>query len=245
MKKIFLLSIMLFSVLFVNAQKAKKTAGERAQNKVERMTKQLDLTETQQSQLYDIYATEFAKTKTKKKGNEMSKEELKTFKAERKAARADFQNQVTSVLTDEQLAKYETMGKQRSKKGKGKGEGKVKPAKVQKNKARKNVNQPKKSPEEKIQKRVNRMTEKLGLNERQQTQMTDLYASRTPKVKGQAKKELSKEERQAMKEDRKLEQADFEAALSQILTPAQLETYQKMGTEKKGKKSKKGKRKNK
>lgn len=241
MKKIFLLSIMLFSVLFVNAQKAKTTAGERAQNKVDRMTKQLDLTETQQSQLYDIYAAEFAKTKVKKKGKDMSAEELKAFKAERKAAKADFQNQVTSVLNDEQLTKYETMGKQKSKKGKGK----MKPAKVQKNKARKNVDKPKKSPEEKIQKRVDRLTDKLGLNERQQVQLTDLYASQTPKVKGQAKKELSKEERQTMKENRKIEKGDFEAALTQILTPAQLETYQKMGAEKKGKKSKKEKRKKK
>ena len=234
MKKLFLLSIMLLSVLFVNAQKNNSNPEERAQKRVDRMTKQLNLTASQQDQMYDLYLTEFQKPKVKKNAKDMSKEELKAFKTERKAARADFNNQVKSLLTDEQLAKYETSGKQRSQKGKGK----VKP-----NKVKKNADKTKKSPEEKIQRRVSKMSAELDLDERQQEQLFALYSNRTPKVKGKDKKELSKEERQVMKEDRKQAKVDFDAALAEILTPAQLDKYNSLNAEKKGKKkSKKNKK---
>jgi len=255
MKKLILLSIMLLSVLFVNAQRNQGNAEEMAQKRVDRLTKQLDLTTDQQGQMYELVLNQFQNRRGKGKGEyaKMTKEEKTAFRAERNAAKTQYNNRIAEILTDEQMTKYRGNGQQRSKKiGKGKTDRPVKtdrsnrPAKANKtnrggNKAK--TNKPKKSSEERIQKKVDKMTEELGLSARQQDQLIDLYSSRGSKVKGQSRKELSKEERQAMKENRKQSKADFDSALAEILTPEQLAQHEASKSERKGKqKAKKGKR---
>ena len=57
---------------------------------------------------------------------------------------------------------------------------------------------------------------------------------------------MSEEERQLMKENRKKDKTAFDAAIAQILTPAQLEQFQNLPKKEKGKrKGKKNKNKNK
>ena len=250
MKKLILLSIMLLSVLFVNAQKNAETV---AQNKVDRLTKKLNLTDAQQGQVYDLLLNQFNDRKANGKVNysEMTKEEKEALKAERKSAKADFNNRMAEILTDEQLAKYNTAGKKNKKaRGKGKADQPAKANRTNRSEKGNKANRPangkkaKKSHDERVRSKVDKMTTELDLDARQQEQVFDLLSSRTPKVKGQDKKELSKADRKAMKAERKQAKADFNQAMSEILTPAQYEQFKsaEKSKKKKGKKAKKEKK---
>jgi len=240
MKKLLLLSIMLFSVLFANAQNQKATPEEMAQKRVNKLTEQLNLSSSQQTDIYDLYLNQILNRKAKgKKHSTMTKEDRMAFKADRKAAIADFENEMAVILSPEQLETYKSLKTQKNRRNKGK----IRNTKGKKGKVHKSKVKSNKSPEERAQKKVDKLTEKLALNASQQERVYTLLLNRTTKVKGQNKKELSKEERAILKENRKQDKANFDAEMANILSPEQLDIYENMKAENKGKKKSKGKRK--
>ena len=249
MKKLILLSFLLAATLIVNAQRGEGVTEARTQKHVEHLTEQLNLSEGQQAQLYDLFIARHQNRKTGgKKMRKLDQAEREAVKAERKAAKAEFDNQLASILTPAQLETFNNLPKGRRgevgpKAGKGK-RGKGKKGKAQKGKGKKNkANRSKATPEERAQKQTDRLTEKLALDANQQEAVYDLILNRaTNNQKGTDWKALSKEERAALKGSKKKDKEAYEAELANILTPAQFETYQNLPKTKKGKKGKRGKK---
>ena len=146
---------MLLSVLFVNAQRNQGTPEEMAQNRVDRMTKQLDLTEDQQSQMYDLVLSQFQNRNANGKANfsQMTQEEKDAFRAERKANQEAFSNGLSEILTADQMAKYKGGSQSKKKGSRGKGNT-TRPSRANKANGGGTVakaNRPKKSSDERIQ----------------------------------------------------------------------------------------------
>lgn len=238
MKKLILLSLLLVTAIFVNAQRPGGNPEARAQKKVDHLTEQLGLSVDQQAEIKEILISQPKNQKVNgKKRSELSQEEREVLKAERKANKTAIDNQIAAVLTPEQNELYQNLAKE------GKGGQKANKGKKGKGKKGKKGNKGKATPEEKAQRKVDKLTEQLGLDEAQQADVAALLAKQTPKVKGQEVKDLSKEKRAALRAERKADKAAYEAELATILAAEQLETYQNLP--KPERKKKKGKKKNK
>ncbi|KAA0210575.1 MAG: hypothetical protein OZ913_00490 [Ignavibacteriaceae bacterium] len=83
-----------------------KTPEERATQRVERMKQNLDLSETQASQIYDILLPHFREVEAKR--NEMKTERDKR-RDEMKSKREELKTKIDAVLTDEQKDKIEKL----------------------------------------------------------------------------------------------------------------------------------------
>jgi len=92
------------------------------------------------------------------------------------------------------------------------------------------------TPEARAQKQVDRLTEQLNLSADQQTQMYQLFIDRQQnrKAGGKRGQDISQEQREAMKVERKAAKAAFDNNVAAILTPAQLETFQNLPKEGRG-----------
>ncbi len=248
MKKLILLSFLLVATLLVHAQRGGGNPEARAQKQVDRLTEQLNLSADQQSQLYDLFIDRHQNRKADgEKMKDLDQAERDAVKAERKTAKAAFDNSVAAILTPAQLETYQNLPKGRKGQGEKveKGErGAHKRGQVQKGQGKKNKgNRQKAAPAERAQKQTERLTEQLALDANQQAAVYDLILNRaTANQKGNDWKSLSKEERKALKGSKKEDKAAYEAQLATILTPAQLETYQNLPKGKKGKKGKRGKK---
>lgn len=265
MKKIMLLSFLLVAALFVNAQSDKGNSAVKAEKKATKLADQLGLSVDQQAALQTIFAEQQENRKlSRKEMRNLSTEERAAIKEERKGAKAAFDERIATVLTPEQYEAYQNLpkkgrGKGGANKGKGKGKGKGGANKEKgkgKSGANKGKGKSKKSPEERAQKRVDSMTEKLNLSEDQQAQIyTLLVEQAAPNGQVPNWKDLSKEEKEAYRAQRKADKEAYKIALTEILTPAQLATYEELeghdddddndDDDEKGKKGKKGKKGNK
>src|SRR5690554_3296182 len=94
--------------------------------KMEKLTKELDLTADQQAKLSDVFDRKKETLKARKTDRKVDRESRKAMFAERKAERAEFDNEVRSILTDAQVEKYDAkkakMKEMRQEKFKKKGE---------------------------------------------------------------------------------------------------------------------------
>lgn len=90
---------------------AKLSVEERVDKRIEKMTKQLDLSADQQKELREVLLAQ-------KEQKEVMKEQKDAMKAQRKVIREQEMEKVKSVLTSEQLEKMETLQKERAKKRK-------------------------------------------------------------------------------------------------------------------------------
>lgn len=224
MKKSILFALLMIAGLFSFAQKNGGDPAAKIQKKVDRMTEQLNLSADQQSQVKELLTAQQQSRKADyKKGSEMTEAEKAAMKAERKAAKAEYDAQLATILTPEQNETYKNLPKEKGKKGMAKSKGK----KEYKGKGHKGT--AKKSPEEKVQHKVAKLTEELGLSETQQAQMTELMTSRKETSwKGEkAGKEMSADEQEARKAERKAAKEAYKTQFEAILTPEQLATYQK------------------
>ena len=101
-------------------------------------------------------------------------------------------------------------------------------------------------PEARIQKRVDRLTEKLNLSEAQQVKVSNLLTSEHEARVNTGKKrgDLTDAEKEVMKEKRQAAKAEFDGQMAAILTPEQNELYKNLpkGKGKKGGKRGKGKK---
>jgi Spy/CpxP family protein refolding chaperone len=102
----------------------KKDKGQRGGNPVEMMTKELGLTDKQQTELKAIFEAEKADRKQLK---EDAKADREARKAEMETKRAEMDAKIKGVLTAEQYTKYQELQKNRPERsGKGDKQGKDK-----------------------------------------------------------------------------------------------------------------------
>jgi len=228
MKNLILFSLMMFISVFAFAQ-VKSDAGElRVQKKLDRMTEQLNLSADQQEQVKELLTTQNADHKKMKREAKttMTPEERAEYKATRKAAKKDFDDQLNAILTPEQQASLKTLEKER----------KIEKKKMKRAKGKGKKHDPKKSAEDRAQRRVDRLTNDLNLSETQQAQILELITNRKSvkrKVKPENKKEMTEEERESMRAERKAEKAAYQEKFESILTAEQLEAYNKKLADKK------------
>lgn len=236
MKKLMLLSFLMMAAIFVNAQRGGGNPEERAQKKVTHLTEALDLSTDQQAELKEVFIEQAENRKAGgKKMRDLSKEEKDALKAERKAAKAATDAKIAAILTPDQQAAFEKLEEER------KGDRGPRPnAKGKKGEKGKKGKKDQGTLEERTQKKTDRLGEKLGLDADQKTAVYDLFLQNAPTTNRKGIRDLSEEERTALRAEGKAKRAAMEEELAKILTPEQLTTYQ--GLKKKGKKSKKGKK---
>lgn len=243
MKKLILLSFLLVATILVHAQRGGGTPEVRAQKQVDRLTEQLNLSADQQTQMYQLFIDrQQNRNAGDKNRQELSQEDRAAMKANRTATKAAFDNNVAAILTPAQFETYQNLPKGRRGQGQNADQGKLGRAKKGKGKKNK-ANRQKATPAERAQSQTDRLTEKLGLDANQQAAVHDLYAARAANHGEKPGKDISKEERAILKENKKQDKAAFDAQMANILTPAQFEAYQNLPKRKKGKKGKKGKKK--
>lgn len=88
----------------------KKSLEERAKKKTERMTEELGLNETQSENLYNLNLKVAQKIKAIKENAEFSDEKKKKFI---KGNKKDYKTVLSSILTAEQMTKFEELKKER------------------------------------------------------------------------------------------------------------------------------------
>jgi periplasmic protein CpxP/Spy len=123
-KQIGLIVILLLTSLFTmntafsqNTEKApKKTPEERAQKRSEKMSKYLSLTSEQQQKVYDIWLSHCTQADALRN----STTDKETRKSELKKLFESTDTQLQSVLTSEQLTKYNEMKEKMKEKRKNK-----------------------------------------------------------------------------------------------------------------------------
>ncbi|MFK7979450.1 MAG: hypothetical protein AB8G86_05685 [Saprospiraceae bacterium] len=244
MKKLILLSFLLMTTIFVNAQRRGGNPEKGIEKKVANLTTELNLSTEQQTALKEIFIEQQQSRRAGGKNmRDLDQAERAAMKAERKDARAAADAKIANILTPAQLETFKHLetekkanrgerGAAKGDKGRGKGKGK--------GKAKNKGNKEKATPEMRAQKRADKLTETLGLNANQQTAVYNLYLNEQPKAKKGKRGQLSDAEKATMKAERQQQKAAFEAELAQILTPAQFEQFQNMPKKgkKKGKKNK-------
>jgi len=128
-KQIGLIVILLLTSLFTintafsqNTEKApKKTPEERAKNRSEKMAKYLSLTSEQQQKVYDIWLSHCTQADALRN----STTDKETRKSEMKKLFESTDTQLQSVLTSEQLTKYNEMKEKMKEKRKNKHKNKM------------------------------------------------------------------------------------------------------------------------
>lgn len=127
MKKIVTIIVLVFA--FTLTASAQKKGGKSSPEKmIKMMTKNLNLTEAQQSKIKPLLAEQMAERKAmsekrkamKDSGEKPSKEARKKMRTDRVAKEAAMNKKLAAILNPEQLAKYEAMAKERKDKMKKK-----------------------------------------------------------------------------------------------------------------------------
>jgi len=228
MKKLILLSLLTLATIFVFAQRSGGDPEARIQKRVNQLTEKLDLSETQQAQVSTLLTSQQAsRVNQGKKRSDLTEAEKETIKVNRKAAKAEFDGQMAAILTPEQNELYKNLPKGKRKKGGQKGKGKKTGGR--------------KSSGERSEARLTKLTEQLDLSAQQQSAIKELMVSRKQSHEAfrKSKKDNAELDREAMKSERKAANAAYHAELEKILTPNQLETYEKLKAERKAKGKKK------
>ena len=181
-------------------QRAPMTTEQRAQRQTDNFVKKNELNEKQAKEVKEIYVKYGEKIKDLKNNAEASTKNKEIGKT-----RSEQEAELVKVLTKEQLAAY-----------------KEKKAKMVEKYTKKAEARPAKetmfTPEESAQKRTDNLTKKLELTREQvpQVQKANLdYYTQLDKVN------MDREDKNAIKTDKKAVKADYEASLKKILTEAQ------------------------
>lgn len=121
MKKVMMIfALALLTVTISNAQDAKqtKTPEERAEKLTKKLTKELDLNETQQTEIKSASVAHFTTMKAKKA-------ELKQLRAVLKEERKSYRDQVKAQLNEDQQVKYDAFLEAKKAKRKAKRQAKL------------------------------------------------------------------------------------------------------------------------
>ena len=124
--KFFAVAACLVMGLSLSAQTStdKKDKGPRVGCPIEQMTKELNLTDKQQSEIKAIFEARMAEFDKNREAMKEKKEEMKanreTMKAEMEKQRAEDDAKIKAILTTEQYTKYQELQKNRPERpGKG------------------------------------------------------------------------------------------------------------------------------
>ncbi|PQJ71905.1 Spy/CpxP family protein refolding chaperone [Polaribacter butkevichii] len=128
MKKIVTILVVIFAFTFT-AQAQKKGGAPSAEKMLKRMTKDLSLTEAQQSEIKPLLTAQLADRKAamekrkaiKESGQKPSKEERQLDRKDRIAKETTFNTEMAKILNKEQLEKFEALAKERKENAKNKG----------------------------------------------------------------------------------------------------------------------------
>ena len=131
MKNIITIIVLVFTFTFTT-QAQKKGGKGNVERMIKKMSKELNLTEAQQSKIKPLLVAQFAKRKAmnekrkamKDAGQKPSKQERMKMKKDKMAAEIALNTKMASILDKEQFAKFEAIAKE--KKGKMKEKGKRK-----------------------------------------------------------------------------------------------------------------------
>ena len=132
MKNIIAIVVLVFAFTFT-AQAQKKRGGKpSAEKMLNKMTKDLNLTEDQQSKIKPLLEAQIAdrmamnekRKASKDSGQKPSKEERKQQREVRMEKEAAFNTEMASILDKEQLVKFEEITKERKEKSKDRGKNK-------------------------------------------------------------------------------------------------------------------------
>jgi len=98
------------------------------------------------------------------------------------------------------------------------------------------------NPEASVEKRVANLATELNLSAEQQTQLKAIFVEQQQNRKAGGKKtrDLSQTEREAFRAERKEAKAATDAKIANVLTPAQLETFNSLAAEKKANRGQRG-----
>lgn len=219
MKKVLLLAILVTSSLFAQAQKSKKSPEERAQARVDKISQELNLTDTQKQEIYTLFLSEGNKGKVEGKNiRNLNAEERQAYINARKDEKAAVFGKIAEILDEDQLATFQAMEKP----------GRSNPVKAGRGKANGKIGKGKKDSADRIQNRVDKLSEELSLTPEQQTQVKDLFTAQ--QAAQQARKRLGKdsseEERTANKEAWRAAKVANEEKMKAILNADQYATFQ-------------------
>ena len=125
MKKIATIIILIFAFTFT-AQAQKRGGKPSAEKMLTKMTKDLNLTEAQQSKIKPLLDAQIADRKamnekrkaSKDSGQKPSKEERTQLREDRMKKEAAFNKEMASILNKEQLVKFEEIAQERKERGK-------------------------------------------------------------------------------------------------------------------------------
>lgn len=128
MKNIITIIVLVFAFTFT-AQAQKKGKKPSAEKMLKKMTKDLNLTEDQQSKIKPLLEAQIADRKAmnenrkanKDSGQKPSKEERKQLRKDRMEKETAFNAEMANILDEEQLAIFEANAKEKKEKGKNKG----------------------------------------------------------------------------------------------------------------------------
>lgn len=110
-------SFSLLSASVYSQEKPKKTPEEFAQKRSEKMSKLLNLDESQKSQIYQLFLEGHTQMK---KDRETYKDDKESLKKLRKENRESMKSKLQSILTTEQFTKLQEHKKNKHEKRKGK-----------------------------------------------------------------------------------------------------------------------------
>ena len=133
MKNIVTIIVLVFAFTFT-AQAQKKGGKGNVERMIKKMSKELNLTEAQQSKIKPLLVAQFAERKAmnekrkamKDAGQKPSKQERMKMKKDKMAAEIALNTKMASILDKEQFAKFEAIAKEKKAKGKMKEKGKRK-----------------------------------------------------------------------------------------------------------------------
>lgn len=128
MKKIVTILVLVFAFTFT-AQAQKKGGKPSAEKMLKKMTKDLNLTEAQQSKIKPLLANQLAEREAamakrkalKESGEKPSKEARQLERKDKIAKETAFNKQMANILDEEQFSQFEAMANERKDKGKNKG----------------------------------------------------------------------------------------------------------------------------
>ena len=117
-----IVTILVFVLAFTFTAQAQKKGGKpSAEKMLKKITKDLSLSEDQQSKIKPLLEGQMADRKaamekrkaTQESGEKPSKEERKQLNADRKEKAAAFNTEMASILDKDQFAKFEAMAKEK------------------------------------------------------------------------------------------------------------------------------------
>jgi len=185
--------------------KERMSSAEKLQERVDAYTERLQLTSGQQTQVAALLQAQQENKPAKGSKKDWTEAEKAEAKAAKKEAKVAFDASMKDILSAEQYTIFQNEQMERKKKGPRKKGGQ-------------------KSTEERVQQKVNRLTEQLNLTPTQQTQIEAVI---TEKQVNKPAYKTAKDKSPAAKEARKAEKAAFDEKMKSILSTEQYTTFQK------------------